>query len=127
MYKRWLYFILIVGFSLSLAAQSSPAPKQADIEPGAMAALDKMGAYLRTLKAFQVKAVETSDDVLDNGQTVQWNRVVDMVAVRPNRFRVDIKSDDQNPILFYDGKNFTVYASLLNYYATVPAPPTIAE
>jgi len=126
MCKRWLYSMLILGFSLSLSAQTSPVQK-ADIEPGAMAALGKMGTYLRTLKAFQVKAVETVDDVLDNGQTVQSNRVIDMVAVRPNRFRVDIKSDDKNPILFYDGKNFTVYASLLNYYATVPAPPTIAE
>ena len=127
MYKRWFCSILIVGFSLSLAAQATPVQKKANIEPGAMAALDKMGAYLRTLKTFQVKAVETLDDVLDNGQTAQSNIVVDMVAVRPNRFRVDIKHDDQNPILFYDGKNFTVYASLLNYYATVPAPPTIAE
>jgi len=108
-------------------AQSSSTPKKSDIEPGAMAALDKMGAYLRTLKTFQVKALQTVDDVLDNGQTVQSNLAVDMVAVRPNRFRVNIKSDEQNPILFYDGKNFTVYASLLNYYATVPAAPTIAE
>src|ERR1019366_3853002 len=70
MYKRWLCFLVILSLSCSLMGQSSPAPKKADIEPGAMAALDKMGAYLRTLKAFQVKAVETLDDVLDNGQTV---------------------------------------------------------
>jgi hypothetical protein len=127
MSKRLLCSVVILSFSLSLMAQSSPPQKKADIDPNAMAALDKMGAYLRTLKAFQVKAVETLDDVLDNGQTVQSNRVVDMVAVRPNRFRVDIKSDDQNPILFYDGKNFTVYAALMNYYATVPAPTTIAD
>lgn len=127
MYKCLFCCVVILSFSLSLAAQNSPAPKKSDIEPSAIAALDKMGAYLRTLKAFQVKSVETLDDVLDNGQTVQSNRVVDMVAVRPNRCRVDIKSDDQNPILFYDGNNFTVYATLLNYYATVPAPPTIAE
>ena len=30
-----------------------------------MAALSKMGAYLRTLKAFQVRAVTTTEDVLD--------------------------------------------------------------
>jgi len=127
MYKRWLCSIAILSFSLSLMGQSNPAPKKANIEPGAMAALDQMGAYLRTLKAFQVKAVETLDDVLENGQTVQSNRAVDMVAVRPNRLRAEIKTDYQNPILFYDGKNFTIYATLLNYYATVPAPPTIAE
>ena len=29
-----------------------------------MAALDKMGAYLRTLTVFHVKAAQTTDDVL---------------------------------------------------------------
>ncbi len=127
MCKRLFCLVAIVSFSLSLSGQVNSDQKKANTDPAAMAALHKMGAYLRTLKVFQVKSVQTLDDVLDNGQTVQWSQVVDMVAVRPDRFRVDIKRDDQNPILFYDGKNFTVYASLLNYYATVPAPPTIAE
>lgn len=126
MYKRWFYSILIVGFSLSLAAQSSPAQKKADIDPSAMAALDKMGAYLRTLNTFQVKSVQTTDDVLDNGQVVQFDQVVDVLAVRPNRLFVEIKSDDIHPFFLYDGKNFTMYGQLMNYYATVPAPPTIA-
>lgn len=126
MYKRWFYSFLIVGFSLSLAAQSSPAQKKADIDPSAMAALDKMGAYLRTLTTFQVKSAETTDDVLDNGQAVQSDRVVDILAVRPNRLFVEIKSDDIHPFFLYDGKNFTMYGQLINYYATVPAPPTIA-
>ena len=127
MYKRLFCSIPIVGSSLFLAAQSSPAPKNADIDPNAMAALDKMGSYLRTLTTFQVKAVETTDDVLDNGQAVQSGRVIDMLAARPNRMLVEIKSDEQHPFFLYDGKNFTMFASLMNYYATVPAPPTIAE
>jgi hypothetical protein len=30
-------------------------------------------------------------------------------------------------MFFYDGKTFTIFARLVNYYATVPAPPTLAE
>jgi hypothetical protein len=108
-------------------AQSSPAPKKADIDPGAMATLNKMGTYLRSLKAFQVKSVQTTDDVLDNGQTIQSDSVVDVLVVRPNQLRVEIKSDDKHRLFFYDGKTFTVYAQLVNYYATVPAPHTIGE
>jgi len=126
MYKRWFCSILIVGFSLSLAAQSSPAPKKADIDPSAMAALDKMGAYLRTLNTFKVKSVETTDDVLENGQAVQSDRVVEILAARPNRLYAEIKADDMHPFFLYDGKNFTIYGQQINYYATVPAPPTIA-
>lgn len=127
MYKRLFCSIAILSSSLFLSGQSSPAPKNPDIDPNAMAALDKMGSYLRTLTTFQVKAVETTDGVLDNGQAIQSGRVIDMLAARPNRMLVEIKSDEQHPFLLYDGKNFTIFASLLNYYATVPAPPTIAE
>jgi hypothetical protein len=92
-----------------------------------MAALDKMGTYLRTLTTFQVKAVQTTDDVMDNGQAVQSGQVVDLLAARPNRLRAQMKSDTKDVFFLYDGKNFTVYGKLVNYYAIVPAPPTIAE
>jgi hypothetical protein len=127
MYKRLLYCIVLMTFSLSLAAQSSPAPKKADIDPDAMAALNKMGTYLRTLETFQVKSVQTTDDVLDNGQTIQTNGVIDLLAARPNRLRAEITSDEMHRLFFYDGKNFTIYGQLVNYYATVPAPTTISE
>jgi hypothetical protein len=108
-------------------AQSGAAPKNADIDPAAVAALNKMGTYLRTLGTFQVKSVQTTDDVLDNGQTIQSNGVIDLLAARPNRLRAEIISDDRHQLLFYDGKSFTIYGQLVNYYATVPAPPTIGE
>ena len=127
MYKRLFCSIAILSLSLSMMAQSSPAPKNPDIDPAAMAALDKMGTYLRTLGTFQVKSVQTTDDVLDNGQTIQTNGVIDLLAARPNRLRAEIVSDDRHQFLFYDGKSFTIYGQLVNYYATVPAPPTIGE
>ena len=127
MYKRLFCSIAILSFSLSLMAQSGAAPKNADIDPAAVAALNKMGTYLRTLGTFQVKSVQTTDDVLDNGQTIQSNGVIDLLAARPNRLRAEIISDDRHQLLFYDGKSFTIYGQLVNYYATVPAPPTIGE
>ena len=127
MYKRLFCLVVIMSFSLSLSAQSSSAQKPADIDPGAMATLSRIGAYLRTLNTFQVKSVQTTDDVLDNGQTIQSDTVVDVLAARPNRLRVEITSDDKHRLFFYDGKNFTIFVQLINYYATVPAPPTIAE
>jgi len=127
MYKRLFVLVVIMSFSLSLAAQSGSPQKKADIDPGAMATLDKMGAYLRTLNAFQVKAVQTTDDVLENGQAIQSDRVVDVLAVRPNRLRVEIEGDDMHRLFLYDGTSFTIYGQLINYYATVPAPRTIVE
>src|SRR5882724_5037970 len=128
MFKRLFGGFILLSFACSLAAQSTPAQKSArDIDPGAMAALDKMGTYLRTLKAFQVKAGTTTEDVLDNGQKIQTDGVVDLLAVKPNQLRVEVKADDKHRLFLYDGRSFTIWAALVNYYATVPAPPTIGE
>jgi len=116
-----------VSFSLSLSGQVNSDQTKANIDPAAMAALDKMGTYLRTLTTFQVEAVQTTDDVMDNGQAVQSGQVVDLLAARPNRLRAQMKSDTKDVFFLYDGKNFTLYGHLVNLYATVPAPPTIAE
>jgi hypothetical protein len=98
-----------------------------DVEPEAMAALNKMGAYLRTLKVFQVRAEVSTEDVLENGQKIQFASVTDLLAHSPDRLRVDVDDDRYERLFLYDGKNFTLYGRRLNYYATVPAPPTIAE
>src|SRR5579862_2416584 len=127
MFERLVCLVAILSFALSLSAQVNSDQKNADIDPAAMAALDKMGTFLRTLTVFQVKAAQSKDDVLDNGQAIQSSQVVDLLASRPNRFRAQMKSDDMDAFFLYNGKDFTVYGHLANYYATVPAPPTIGE
>jgi hypothetical protein len=125
MQKRLFCSVLLLSVTLSLSGQDKTAQKKADIDPGAMAALDKMGAYLRTINVFRVEAAQTTDEVMENGQTVQSSRVIDLVAAKPNRVRVEISSDEMDRLFFFDGKNFTIYGRRVNYYATVPAPPTI--
>jgi hypothetical protein len=112
-----------------LAKTGHQASSQAasDIDPDAIEALNKMGVYLRTLKSFQVQADITTDDVLDDGEIIQSSKKVDIVAARPNRFRAEVIGEDEHRLYFFDGKNFTIFGRLVNYYATVPAPPTIAE
>ncbi len=129
--------LVIIGAATLCVPARSAVPvnsaSQADskdgsaIEPGAMDALNKMGVYLRTLKSFQVVANITTDDVLDDGQTIQFSSKADLVAARPDRFRVEVTDDDGHRFFFFDGKNFTIYGQVVNYYATVPAPPTIAK
>jgi hypothetical protein len=108
-----------------MSGQATPAKDT--IDPESMEALTNMGTYLRSLKAFQVDADITNDDVLDDGQIVTISRKTTLLAEKPNFLRVEIKSDDRDSFLFYDGKNFTIYGKLVNFYATVPAPPTTAE
>ncbi len=112
------------AFGARVAAQPT-GPDTRD--PDAIAALDKMGAYLRTLKAFQVHAVVTTEDVMDDGEKVQTMNVSDLLADKPNRLRVEIENEDQDRLLYYDGKTFALWAPRTKFYATVAASGTIAE
>ncbi len=107
--------------------QQASAKEAPAIDPGAIEALNKMGIYLRTLKSFQVYATATTDNVLDDGQTIQFSRKADIIAALPNRLRGEITDDDGHRFFFFDGKNFTIFGEVVKYYATVPAPPTIRE
>jgi hypothetical protein len=93
--------------------------------PEAVEALRKMGAYLRSLKSFSVRAYQSKDQILDSGQKVQVSQTVDLWVRRPDRMRVDVQSDRRSRQLFYDGKTLTIYGPQSGYYASFPAPPTV--
>jgi len=96
-------------------------------DPAALAELEQMGAYLRTLKAFQLKADVVTEAVRTDGQKVQIIRAVDLVAKPPTRLFAEVKNDRQRRLFFYDGKQFTLFAPRSSFYATVAAPPTIEK
>jgi len=96
-------------------------------DPNAISALERMGDYLRTLKAFQIRSETSRDEVLDDGQNVEFGGVVDMIVVRPNRLRAEVTSDKQQRLYFYNGTTLGIWAPRVKYYTTVPAPPTIRE
>ena len=123
-----LVFCVPVGSHvLAKTGHQANAQGNANIDPDAMEALNRMGAYLRSLKAFEVNSEVTNDDVLDDGEIITDNRTNTLLAVSPNLLRAELKSDEKDVFLFYDGKNFTVYGKLVNYYATVPAPATTGQ
>jgi hypothetical protein len=110
------------------AADQAPAQAaQAAVDPAAMAALDRMGAYLRTLTAFEVDARTATENVMDDGFKLQFDGMARLKVRRPDRLHVDISNARKQRQIFYDGKSVTVYGPRLKYYATVPAPPTVRE
>ena len=99
----------------------------AELDPNALGELKRMGAYLRTLTAFQLKADVVTEDVRTDGQKVQVIRAVDLVAKRPNRLYAEVKNDRQRRLFFFDGKEFTLFAPRSNFYATVAAPSSLEK
>lgn len=114
---------LTVGPAVAAAQQTARPP--ATIDPKAVEALKRMGAYLRTLKQFGMQAEGTRDQVLENGQKIQFGGTVSYLVRVPNGMRVEIKTDRKDRLIFYDGRTLTQYAPRMHYYSSVPAPSTI--
>lgn len=119
--------IFLLPLSLVAADQASkkkaPAPAAAapttDVDPAALAALDRMGESLRKLQQFQLVSDASTDVVLDTGQKIELDGQVTYRVQRPNRMFVELKSDRRLRQLFYDGNTMTVYSPKLKYYASV--------
>lgn len=99
------------------------------IEPEAMTALNDMGNYLRTLKAFSVSSEMSMDEVLLSGQKILLTGTTEYTTRLPDRLRVSSKVEglDRDSEYYYDGKSFTIYSNLEKYYATFEAPDTIGK
>ena len=113
----------------SAAVESNTVESSPVIEPKAMDALQKMGGFLRTLKAYEVSFKVSKDEVLDSGQKVMVDGTSELTVQTPNRFHFSTKIDEAHRDLqfFYDGKTFTIYGNTNKFYASVPAPATIHE
>ena len=108
------------GASDASAAAAPPA-----VDPQATAALDAMGAYLRSLHAFEVDADTSTDVVLDNGQNAALERHAELKVRRPDRLRAEITGNGNVRGLVYDGHRFTIFNQKQGYYARNDAPPTL--
>jgi hypothetical protein len=109
------------------AMAQQPAAASGDIDPDAIAALERMGTYLRSVRVFRVRAKTTRDRVLDNGLLAERNSTVDILAQFPSNLLIETKSADKERMFFYDGKTFTLYGKRIQYYASIPAPDTIGK
>lgn len=130
---------LAIGLALALPAAAAPpkpapatpppppAAAPAAIDPQAVAALEKMGRYLRSLKSFTVHGDTTLDVVTEDGQKLQFPGSVEYKVRVPDGLRLSWKTDRKERELYYDGKTLTVYGPKNKYYATVDAPPNLHE
>jgi hypothetical protein len=111
------------------AAKKAPAaaPAAASVDPPAVAALQRMSAYLRTLDAFEIKSEFSVELVMDDGQKTEVDGTTRYLVHKPDGFLIEVATDKKLRQFFYDGKTLTVSAPKLGVYAGVAAPPTIRQ
>lgn len=106
---------------------TQPATAANTVDPQAVAALDAMGRYLRSLQTFIVTGDSATQAVLDNGQNVTFLHRTIMQLRRPDRVRAEIIGSGKPRGLVYNGKTFTLYDNNQGYYTIQSAPPTLDE
>ncbi|MFC7053329.1 DUF2092 domain-containing protein [Hansschlegelia quercus] len=124
---------VVLGAVLALCpAAISAKPKHGErvqerVEPASIEALTRMGDYVGSLQSFAFDTASMIDVVAPNGQTFGIGGVGRYEAQRPDKLRVELKTDAFEREFFLDGKTFTVVAPAEGYYGELDAKPTIAE
>jgi hypothetical protein len=122
----------LAGSPVHAQAPATPADAAATadaenpVDPRAIDALKRMSTYLQSLDSFRLTATTALDVVTVSDQKVQLDSVARYQVKKPG-IMIDLASDQKCRQFFYDGKQFTMYAPQLKYYATVPAPATNRE
>ncbi|WP_165187100.1 DUF2092 domain-containing protein [Caulobacter soli] len=123
--------VLFVGgldVSPTLAAEKAAASAAPSIDPVALKAGARMGAYLRSLQSFEVNSSAVLEEVVDEAGKKSTSAVSALYRVRrPDGFLIDMTTPAKARRFVYDGHAFTVFAPKVGYFATIAAPATIDE
>ena len=121
---------LLLAASAQAQAPIAPAAAAAPqdvLDPDAAAALNRMGAALRALNSFEVRADATIETVYEGGYKLQSLSRTTYTVQRPDRMVVDIRGDTTHRRFYYDGKTMTVVGMKIGKYVQFPLSGSIAE
>jgi hypothetical protein len=105
--------------------QTEAAKKPPELDQRAIAALCRMGAFLRDQRSFTIRTETETDYVTDTGQKLRSSAQGELQVRRPDHLYAHVVSERKDRQFFYDGQTFTMYSPKLGYYTTLEAPPTL--
>ncbi|WP_454915412.1 DUF2092 domain-containing protein [Xanthobacter sediminis] len=122
---------VIAGTGIAPAGAAAPKPMEdraaATMDPGAVAALTRMGETLAGLDSFELTARTTIEVALRHGHQVEIGGLVHYWVKRPDRVRIDSETDTVSRQYFFDGKTFTVVAPRQGYFAQTEGKGSIRD
>lgn len=130
---------LILAATPALGQVSAPAAPAASVpsgriiaaadtvDPEALAALDRMGIYLRSLRNFEVRSDGTAETLYDNGQKLTFSSRIDYRVGLPERMTLEVITDRGLRRLIYDGKQLTVAVPRVGKYTVIPVEGTVSQ
>ena len=80
---------------------------------------------MRSSRGMAFRAEVSQEQVYPKGQTVQVNRVLDVVLRRPDKLYARVTGDGRDRLFVYDGKTATRADLDKGVYAVLDAPATV--
>ncbi len=121
-----LLALLLAAPALHAQTPASKAATTNAVDPASIQALKDMGAHLRTLKRYRITTELTGERVLLDGQKLQHTAMADIDVSSPNMLHARMVSPRSERVIFYDGKQATLYTPAQKYYSTVPFSDTVS-
>ena len=117
--------ITLVALLACLDQTRAAEPKSSAIDPKADAVLKQMGQALASAKTFTFDAHATNEDVLENGQKVEFARNSRFKVRRPDRVAAQVVGDFEDLAFVYDGQTVVLLNRKTNSFGTAQAKPSI--
>jgi hypothetical protein len=114
--------LAMVWASLALAAEDKVP---SGVDPKADAILRKMGQTLAAAKMLSFQLNNSEDHILPNGQKVQFEKTVNVLARRPDAFTATVSGDMEEMPYVYNGTQLAIANRRENCYALQEVPGTI--
>jgi hypothetical protein len=117
--------MLRVVFALELLLLLVPAAAIAQpngVEQDADAILKKMGQTLSAAKVFSFEAHAMNDQIMPDGQKVQFARNTKVTVRRPDRISADLVGDVEDLSFRYDGKHVVLFNHKANAWGQTDTP-----
>lgn len=121
--------VTLVVLLASAGADASQAGRQTQsrIEPKADEILRRMSHSLAGAKTLHFRAHDMVDQVMDNGQKLQFARTLDVAARRPGAFRASVRGDTEDVEYAYTGGKLTIVNNRERCYTIQDVPQTMDE
>ncbi len=114
--------ICLLVFALPLIVRGQ---QPASIDPKADEILKKMGQLLAGSKSFSFSSHAIVDQLLPDGQKIQYAKNQRVQLRRPDKLAADVAGDVEDLQFRYDGKTVTLYNPRTNSWGAADAPATI--
>jgi hypothetical protein len=108
--------------TVSEAAGVSPLPP---LTSEAKSGLERMSAYLRTQKTFDLTASGSTEMVTSSGEKQKLTATLHYIASFPNNLFAEVNVGERRRRLYYDGQTVTFEIPDKNYYAQTALPGNV--